>query len=360
MLAMLLLALWTVLQRPYESSLWATFAARWLVPFVLYQLAQAAFCDSSSLRQFETFCLTVLAYLSAISIAFLIGAHWLIFPGFILDEGLGIHAERARGPFLQAVANGVTLNLLGLLALNAFRRGRLRGWVAWLLLASLPLAILATKTRSIWLSFSTSILLLPLVSRNRRLRGAAVALVIAGGLTVITTLSFSEARTALADRFGERSPVEFRESMYRAGWEMFLERPLWGWNANDVQPELAQRITDFKLDSFVFHNTYLDVAVSNGVFGLAIYLWLFIDLLRLGRTPLDPNAGTNSFLDLDFRALWPVFVAVYVINASFVLMHYQFVNALLFTLAGMLAAQNRRTADHASLAALSQRGTSYA
>jgi hypothetical protein len=32
---------------------------------------------------------------------------------------------------------------------------------------------------------------------------------------------------------------------------------------------------------------------------------------------------------------------VYLINASFVVMNYQFVNALLFSLAGILAAQNR-------------------
>ena len=35
-------------------------------------------------------------------------------------------ADRARGPFLQAVANGVSLNLLGLVALDSFRRRRLR------------------------------------------------------------------------------------------------------------------------------------------------------------------------------------------------------------------------------------------
>jgi O-antigen ligase len=149
--------------------------------------------------------------------------------------------------------------------------------------------------------------------------------------------------------------------MYQAGWEMFLEKPLWGWNANDIQPEMSRRITDFKLDTFVFHNSYLDVAVSIGTFGLAIYLWLFIDLLRLGRkSPARNTAGKGSFLDQEFRALWPLLVAVYVINATFVLMHYQFVNALLFTLAGMLAAQNHQADNHFRLAASSQRVSSYA
>ena len=44
-----------------------------------------------------------------------------------MDESLGYHADRARGPLLQAVANGVSLNLLGVLALHALLRGRIRG-----------------------------------------------------------------------------------------------------------------------------------------------------------------------------------------------------------------------------------------
>jgi len=38
-------------------------------------------------------------------------------------------------------------------------------------------------------------------------------------------------------------------------------------------------------------------------------------------------------------------VAVYLLNGSFVVMNYQFVNGLLFTIAGILAAQNRRAVD---------------
>lgn len=33
---------------------------------------------------------------------------------------------------------------------------------------------------------------------------------------------------------------------------------------------------------------------------------------------------------------------VYVVNSMFVVMNYQFVNGFLFTMAGMLAAQNRK------------------
>jgi hypothetical protein len=113
MLAMLLLAFYGVVSQPNDAETWSLFAAKWLVPFTLYQLAAYIFDDAQSLRRFETFSLVVLGYLSLTAIFFMIDAKQFIFPRYILDESLGYHADRARGPFLQAVANGVALNLLG-------------------------------------------------------------------------------------------------------------------------------------------------------------------------------------------------------------------------------------------------------
>jgi O-antigen ligase len=131
-------------------------------------------------------------------------------------------------------------------------------------------------------------------------------------------------------------------AVYHAGWEMFLDKPVAGWGAENMQPELAKRITDFHQEAFFFHNTYLEIAVEHGLLGLILYLWMVIALFRLGRKArfLAPSSP-GSFLDGPFRALWPVLLGVYLLNASFVVMNYEFVNGLLFTIAGMLAAQNR-------------------
>jgi putative inorganic carbon (HCO3(-)) transporter len=335
------LSAWDVLRQPYQADRWAALVTRWIVPFALFHLSQLIFQDTESHQQFERFLLVVLVYLSAIAVAFLFGWTALIFPKFILDESIGIHADRARGPFLQAVANGVTLNLLGLVALNAFRRGKLRGIAGAAVLAALPIAILATKTRAVWLSFAISLLAVFFVSTSWRLRKACVSMAVASVVVVLIAASLSGARTDLGDRFTEQSPVEFRASLYEAGWQMFLEKPLIGWNAGDVQDEIAKRVTDFHSDGFAFHNSYLDVAVASGGLGLLLYLWLYIDLVRLGKCA---NRDGSSFVDSGFRQLWPILIGVYALNACFVLMQYQFVNAVLFSVAGMLAAQNQRFA----------------
>jgi putative inorganic carbon (HCO3(-)) transporter len=277
-----------------------------------------------------------LAYLTLISVAFLVGVTWAIIPSYILDQNLGIHADRARGPFLQAVANGVSLSFLGLIAIDTLRSRRLPKPLTILLLAALPVAILATKTRSVWLSFA-GVLLLLLFSKAREIRRACLRLLMAALIGVVAFTCWSQ--SAIADRLEDRSPVEFRLSMYEAGFEMFTERPLLGWGFNRMRDELGKRISDFHQEAFYFHNTYLEVLVEHGLLGLFLYVWMIFDLFRLGRRRL--KLFWREFPDQAFRSIWPLMLAVYFVNATFVGMNYQFVNVLLFTVAGLLAAQNR-------------------
>ncbi len=344
MLALVLLGLWNVFAQPYGAQAWSLLAAKWIVPFALFHIAGLVFCDESSFRKLEIFCLVAFIYLTAISVLFLMDARPLIFPKFILDEGIGIHPDRARGPFLQAVANGVCLNILGLIALDCFRRRRLRGFLAALLFLALPLAILATKTRSVWLSSALSIGFLAIAGSERHLRRAALGLFVFAVIGWLGILMYRVNSSTLTERLADQSPVDFRLEMYQAGWQMFLEKPLTGWGSEaSMQGELARRISDFHPDYYVFHNTYLELAAQRGLIGLGLYAWLLICLFRLARSPKASPAEGAHFMDSGFRKLWPVIVGVYLLNASVVVMNYQFVNGLLFTLAGILAAQERES-----------------
>ena len=80
MLGLVLLALSSVPTEPYDAQNWSLFAAKWLVPLVLYQMAGLVFQGATSIRVFETFSLVILAYLSLTAIFFLIDARSLIFP----------------------------------------------------------------------------------------------------------------------------------------------------------------------------------------------------------------------------------------------------------------------------------------
>jgi O-antigen ligase len=346
MIGLTLLAVASVAQQPFDNQTWSLLAAKFFVPFALFHLAGLVFREERRLRQFETFVLVVLAYLCFTSVAFLVDAKSLIFPRFILDESLGYHADRARGPLLQAVANGVSLNLLGVLALHALLRERIRGLRATVLLASLPVAILATMTRAVWVSFAVSVGVLIFRSHNRRLRLICVSVVIVGVLGLLIALRFDDQRRALTDRLRESGPLDFRQAVYAGGWQMFLEKPFTGWGVNQMPAELVRHVSGYKekgkeLDP---HNTYLELLVEHGIFGLALYAWLMWEIWRLGRGPV-PRAERHGLLNQQFHFMWPVLLGIYWVNAAVVVMNYQFVNGLLFAMAGMLAAQRRRAVN---------------
>ena len=340
MLSLMALAVFRALREPFDAQAWSIIASKFIVPFALFHLAVLVFRNASQRRHFEVFVVLTLAYLTFIAIAFLADAHSLIFPRFILDESLGFHADRARGPFLQAVANGVSLNILGILVI-AFPQKRKAKAIVWLLWLALPLAVLATMTRAVWISFAVSTIVLGFRLIERRLQALCALLAAAGLLFGLTIgLNNHSLKTALWDRTGERGPVAARLSVYDAGWAMFEERPLTGWAPAGMYAELARRMEGYHLRTYYVHNTYLALLVEFGLPGLALYGILFFNLFRLAWHGPPAESGPVAAL----RKVWPILLSVYLFNAFFVDMAYQFVIGLMFTVAGMLCASEESIA----------------
>jgi O-antigen ligase len=338
MLGLIALAVFRVLREPFDAQIWSIIASKYIVPFALFHIAVLVFRGASQRKHLEIFVILALAYLVFIAIAFLLDARSLIYPRFILDESLGFHPDRARGPFLQAVANGVSLNILGILLLALSQKRKIVVSVLWLLL---PLAVLATMTRAVWIAFAVSTVVLGFRLVQRRVLALCTLLAIVGLLAGVSiSLSNHSLKAALWDRTGERGPVDARLAVYDAGWAMFEERPFTGWAAGGMYAELARRMEGYQLRTFYVHNTSLALLVEFGVPGLALYVILFYNLFRLcWRGPPGESGAVASL-----RKVWPILLSVYLFNAFFVDMAYQFVIGLLFTVAGMLCASEEAAA----------------
>jgi O-antigen ligase len=338
MLSLTALAVFRALREPFDAQAWSIIASKYIVPFALFHIAALVFRGALPRRHFEVFTILALAYLVFIAIAFLADTRSLIFPRFILDESLGFHTDRARGPFLQAVANGVSLNILGILVI-AFARER-KAFVTLLWLA-LPLAVLATMTRAVWISFAVSTIALGFRLIERRLQAACILLAVAGLMVGLALgLSNRSLKTALWDRTGERGPVDARLAVYDAGWAMFQERPFTGWAAGGMYAELARRMEGYHLRTYYVHNTYLALLLEFGLPGLGLYGVLFFNLFRFSwRGPRGESEPVAAL-----RKVWPILLSVYLFNAFFVDMAYQFVIGLVFTIAGMLCASEESVA----------------
>ena len=330
MLGLVVLAVLRALREPFDVQTWSLVASKFVVPFVILHVTILVFRDANARRHFEIFVILALAYLVFTAVAFLADARSLIFPRFILDESLGIHADRARGPFLQAVANGMSLNILGILAIVLAQKR----WVVWLLWLLLPLAVIATMTRAVWISFAVSTVALGFRLGVPHPRRACLGLALAG-LAFGFAIGFTDNSVAnsLRHRTAERGPVEARMAVYDAAWGMFQERPLTGWTAGGMYSELARRMEGYRLRSFYVHNTYLSLLIEFGIPALVLYGILFFNLFRLGRTGVTADESPPISA---LRKAWPILLCVYLFNAFFVDMAYQFVIGLIFTVAGML------------------------
>jgi putative inorganic carbon (HCO3(-)) transporter len=352
MLALLVLGLWGAISQPYDPKAWSVLAAQWIIPVAMFHLGGAIFNTPETQRKLQWFSIAVLLYLSVTAVFWLVGVKSLIFPRFILDDSIGIHFDRARGPFLQAVANGVCINVLAIVALHAFDRRTqaisdsprsARGKpLATVLLLATPIALLATKTRAVWLAAVLSAVLIMLLARGRRSRIAVAAVFLVASIATSFVWLLQTTPGELSDRLRDRSPVEFRLDMYRAGWQMFTEKPLFGWGSDaNIQPEVEKRLSDFHPEYYIFHNTYLQLAVQHGAIGLLLYIWLSVVFFRLGGRTKFISARRESPFGPDFALMWRVMLCVYLLNASVVVMNYQFVNGYMFTIAGILAAQQK-------------------
>jgi len=210
-----------------------------------------------------------------------------------------------------------------------------------LLLASVPIAILATMTRTVWLSFAATVVALVFLSKEGRVRRTCMVLTLVAGMGLAVVVCSTAFLGRLSDRAEERGPIDFRAAVYAGSWQMFLDRPFTGWGFHQMPANLPRYVSGYNESTLYPHNTYLELLVEQGAAGLALYLWLMWELWRLAR-----GAGMvgerRGFLNVEFHRLWPILLAVYWINAATVVMNYQFVNGLLFTMAGMLAAQQRR------------------
>ncbi len=337
MLCLAGLSVFRALRDPYEAQNWSIVASKYIVPFALFHISAIVFRSERSRRHFELFSTCGLAYLVFTAIAFITDARFLIFPKFILDQSLGFHADRARGPFLQAVANGVSINILGIM-LIAFRR-KFTVWRVIIGLA-LPLAILATMTRAVWISFAASSRVLTYNFLKNKIRITFALLAIAATLLTVGLSFCNYSASALWDRIEERGPVQARIAVYEAGWAMFREHPLTGWTAHGMYSELGRRMSGYHLKLFYVQNTYLALLVEFGLPGLLLYALLFVNLFRIRWN--DPPKQTDSLPSL--RKVWPVILGVYLFNAFFVDMAYQFVIGLVFTVAGILCARGEAEA----------------
>jgi O-antigen ligase len=307
-----------------------------LVPFVLFAVAPAVFGDPHRRRILLGTLTVVGAYLAYTSILGHLGPRSLVFPDYIVDPSVGIHADRARGPFVAAGGDGLALFACGtaavLLAVSSTERWIRGSGIGVALVCALSIEL--TLTRSVWIASAAGLLAALLVAPQTRryLVPVAVAAVVIvfGALAVVPGL-----QDDASDRVNDDRPIWDRENANGAAVRMIQERPLvgFGWGTFQAENGEYQRLADdhpitrANLDE---HNVFLSHAVELGL--PATVLWA----VALALAVLGACLSRRGPPDLVGWRIALVAIAVqWLIVANFVPLAFAFPNAMLWLWAGV-------------------------
>ena len=256
-----------------------------LIPFAVFFVAPFAFREERDRRVLVGTLVALGAYLGLTALLETTGPKSLVVPGYITDPAVGIHADRARGPLVEATGNGIALFaclIACVMALGVWRSPRWRT-VAVAVAGLCALGVLFTLTRSVWLGAGIgAVAALLATPRTRRL---VIPAAVVGTLLVLGAFAAIPGLHAKADsRANAQSPVWARENSNAAAGRMIDQHPLlgFGWD------RFASDSTDYYVLNPNYplsgvqevHNVFLSNAVELGLLGGL--LWLVALLAGVG------------------------------------------------------------------------------
>jgi putative inorganic carbon (HCO3(-)) transporter len=293
-----------------KSEFFRLFDRFGVAPFLMFALAPLAFPTEKHRKIFLGVLVALGAYLGLTALFETVGPHALVFPRYITNPELGFHVGRARGPFLEAEANGIALFLCGTAAAVAARTWRSSALVkgfCWLVVCLCFAGCLFSLSRGVWLGTAVAILLTLLLFRPTR--GLLVPALVGTPLVVVLLISLVPGLAAgIADRENDKSSLWDRENLNVAALRMVEARPLFGfgwgrftdvsspyfWQAAnrpltavgaqscDSLPAEARQTTDGSRPQCTVpvHNAYLSNAVELGLIGVT--LWIVAGAVAIG------------------------------------------------------------------------------
>ncbi|MBJ7331724.1 MAG: O-antigen ligase family protein [Solirubrobacteraceae bacterium] len=268
-----------------------------LLAFGAFAVAPVAFATARD-RRFLLWGLTLLGAYLSVTAVLEITAPQLVVPSFIVDPSYTTHAGRARGPALEASANGLALFSCGMAALilrGLEDRPRVRALlVAVVVLCAL--GVLLTLTRSVWIGAITGTVVAMLAARE--LRPWLLPTLLAGAVAVALAFTVIPGLESSADsRASSQTTVWDRQNLNTAAVNMFLEQPLvgQGWDTfGRVANGFFWQGDDYPLtvnQTTGAHNVVLARASEIGLIGVTLWAAAIILAIVAGLTtkPATPD-----------------------------------------------------------------------
>ncbi|HVP58887.1 MAG TPA: O-antigen ligase family protein [bacterium] len=337
----------------------------YVIPYAMFVICKNVFVSRRDVERFIFWLAVPLAfYFPATSILEHFRVTALLFPRYIGTAMTGevpvYWGARAMGAFVQPVATGfasIAIYVLAMHILSMSRRAAARIY-SLVISAITPIGIFYTYTRSVYLGFLGAILVLFVFSR--RLRVVALVLIVGMGLAVLGNWTNMTTANREAGGLGDVETAQARVVLAHASLNMFMDHPFFGVgftcfiaNAQPYVGQVRHTFLGYKEEWIAEytqeHNQFLSVLTETGLAGFVPYLLVYIFLVT---TLVKARRRTIGLYDPEFViSVWAVMVA-YVAQMLFIEPRFfEFMNALPFMLAGIVAggyqrAMAERSVDH--------------
>jgi hypothetical protein len=327
------------------------------LPYAMFIVAKNIFKTEEDLRRlFVWMILPLSIYFPVNHIFEIYGLEQLVFPRYILDPNVGgesgVFGVRAIGAFLQPVATGFAMISCFYLSLYYLSRksGALSRIVTVFLVLITPPAIYFIYTRSVYLGFFLSLIVLMVMSKRLKILAIIMIMMIGVGFVVNLENALTSDRTQ--GGLAVKSTAIQRLVLLEASLNMFKDRPFLGVGFNrfsQFSVEYVRQIRTTALgyrESFMGkhiaqHNHWLNTLTELGLSGFVPLLLVYIFMLSMFRKALSQH---DHVIDRDFVvvviAIWVEFMT----NMMFMEPRFfEFMNVFLFITAGVVTGSYQRS-----------------
>lgn len=291
------------------------FLSGYAIPFFTFFYAKRFLAENDDLIVLKIF-FWFGTYLCLIAYMEHFGYRDSVIPNYIADTQLStLHLDRARGPFLNSAFNGLAINiafLCGVMTLRSTRPG-LRT-VQFLALVLYVPAIYFTRTRSVYVHFLFTLLVLLFIYRSRIARWKIIPVVLLFlGIALISNWNKLTSSDREAGGLGQVEEVAIRLELAEKSLNLLQEYPFSGVGLGQFRtgslftPEQAE----------MQHNHLIGMAVELGLPGAAMYIAILLLVFhRLYR--LCGNVPEGDFANLNLVLLLATTLFVDMLNNFFV------------------------------------------
>lgn len=305
------------------------------VPFLAFCVAPLLFGSGRKRRYLLAVLIVVGAYLGVVAIMEGVGLERFVVPSYIRNPGIGILFGRARGPFVEAAADGIALFMCAVAAavgIVTWRRRAARMACVAVMLAC-GVGTIFTLTRAVWIGVAAGTIVALLAARGTR--RFALPLLAAGALTVVVALAVVPGLHAkVTSRVSDSSSVYDRLNTDHAALRAVEQHPLFGlgWQTFQTKgPDYLRQATTYPLtgSGLEVHNVFLSHAVELGIPGSILWTLAFLGaiggaIVRRGPPELLP-----------WRIGLLAIAICFVVVASFGPLSYPFPNLVVWLWAGV-------------------------